>query len=125
MGIGALVKDYPYRIARLEPLPELDQGQDFQAEREDLLLRLNYLVTYAPENMDYSPVLQSNEPFDALINLVARTLPLKHAEHYDLLAMDTIRERARKILAIIDDQIETMELMKRVDPHSPDLMTYN
>jgi len=50
------------------------------------------------------------------VNLVARTLPLKQAEQYLLLSMDSIRERTKRILWLIDDQIETIELLKRVDP---------
>ncbi len=125
VGFGQLIKDNPYRVAGLHELPEHDHAEDFKNEREDLLLRLNYLVEHAPENHDFSPIVHSEEPFTSLLNLVARTLPLKNEEHYKLLAMDSIRERTNKILWYIDDQIETIELFKQVDPKITDDITLN
>ncbi|MCF7826714.1 MAG: LON peptidase substrate-binding domain-containing protein [Candidatus Marinimicrobia bacterium] len=116
VGFGSIVKDNPFRVAEMIELPESDIKDEFISEREDLLLRLNYLVEQSPETLDFSPILGDQESFIALVNLVARTLPLKHAEQYSLLSMDSIRERARRILWLIDDQIETIELLKRVDP---------
>jgi len=125
VGFGPLIQDHPFRVAQLVELPERDHAEQFQSEREDLLLRLNYLIEHAPPDLDFTPVLHSAESFVALINLVARTLPLKNADQYKLLALDTIRERSQQILHIIDDQIETMELLKRVDPGSADLSGLN
>jgi len=56
---------------------------------------------------------------------VARTLPLKNDEQYALLSMDSVRERANRILWLIDDQIETIELLKRVDPRITDDISLN
>jgi Lon protease-like protein len=125
VGFGQMVKDNPFRVAELHELPEHDHAEDFKEEREDLLLRLNYLVEHAPDDLDFSPLLGSEDSFISLINLVARTLPLRNGEHYKLLAMDSIRERASRILWHIDDQIETIELLKRVDPGIMDDVTLN
>lgn len=125
VGFGEVVKDNPFRVAELIELPESD-GQDiFNDEREDLLLRLNYLVEQSPDNHDFTPILREQESFTALVNLVARTLPLKNDEVYGLLSMDSIRERANRILWLIDDQIETIELLKRVDPKITDDIILN
>ncbi|MEA3287739.1 MAG: LON peptidase substrate-binding domain-containing protein [Candidatus Marinimicrobia bacterium] len=125
VGFGQLVKDNPFRVAELHELPEHDRAENFSDEREDLLLRLNYLVEHSPDSLDFSPILDSEQPFVSLVNLVARTLPLRNGEHYKLLAMDSIRERASRILWHIDDQIETLELLKRVDPGITDDITLN
>jgi len=125
VGFGEIVKDNPFRVAELIELPESDTGDDFVAEREDLLLRLNYLVEQSPDTLDFSPILGEQEPFIALVNLVARTLPLKNAEQYALLSMDSVKERANRILWLIDDQIETIELLKRVDPKITDDISLN
>ncbi|MBC8192461.1 MAG: LON peptidase substrate-binding domain-containing protein [Candidatus Marinimicrobia bacterium] len=125
VGFGQVVKDNPYRVAELIELPESDSGNDFIAEREDLLLRLNYLVEQSPENLDFTPILGEQESFIALVNLVARTLPMKNDEQYSLLSMDSVRERANRILWLIDDQIETIELLKRVDPRITDDISLN
>ena len=116
VGFGQMIKDNPFRVAELHELAEHDHSADFKDEREDLLLRLNYLVEHSPDELDFSPILGGEESFVSLVNLVARTLPLPNGEHYRLLAMDSIRERASRILWHIDDQIETIELLKRVDP---------
>jgi len=125
VGFGELIKDNPFRVAEMVELPESDQEKDFKNERQDLLLRLNYLIEQSPEALDFSPILGENESFIALVNLVSRTLPLKDGEHYQLLAMDSISDRANRILWHIDDQIETIELLKRVDPRITEDLTLN
>ncbi|MBC8377267.1 MAG: LON peptidase substrate-binding domain-containing protein [FCB group bacterium] len=125
VGFGEIVKDNPFRVAELIELPESDSENDFIDEREDLLLRLNYLVEQSPDTLDFSPILGEQESFIALVNLVARTLPLKNDEQYALLSMDSVRERANRILWLIDDQIETIELLKRVDPRITDDISLN
>ncbi|NQT63913.1 MAG: LON peptidase substrate-binding domain-containing protein [Candidatus Marinimicrobia bacterium] len=125
VGFGEIVKDNPFRVAELIELPESDSENDFIDEREDLLLRLNYLVEQSPDTLDFSPILGEQESFISLVNLVARTLPLKNDEQYALLSMDSVRERANRILWLIDDQIETIELLKRVDPRITDDISLN
>ena len=125
VGFGEIVKDNPFRVAELIELPESDSGADFIDEREDLLLRLNYLVEQSPDTLDFTPILGEQESFIGLVNLVARTLPLKNGEQYSLLAMDSVRDRANRILWLIDDQIETIELLKRVDPRITDDISLN
>jgi len=125
VGFGEIVKDNPFRVAELIELPESDAEHDFIDEREDLLLRLNYLVEQSPDTMDFTPILGEQESFIALVNLVARTLPIKNTEQYALLSMDSVGERARRILWLIDDQIETIELLKRIDPKITDDISLN
>lgn len=125
VGFGDIVKDNPFRVAELIELPENDTENEFSAEREDLLLRLNYLVEQSPDTLDFTPILGEQESFIGLVNLVARTLPLKNDEQYALLSMDSVRERAQRILWLIDDQIETIELLKRVDPKISDDISLN
>ncbi len=125
VGFGKMVKDNPYRVAEMTELPETDRENDFKSERQDLLLRLNYLVKQAPVELDFSPILGEQESFIALVNLVAKTLPLKNGEQYALLAMDSIRARANRVLWHIDDQIDTIELLKRIDPKSTDQISLN
>ncbi len=125
VGFGEMIKDNPYRVVELHELLEHDREEDFSGEHDDLMLRLNYLAEHSPDDHDFSPLLGGDDSFIALINLVARTLPLKNDEHYQLLAMDSIRARANQTLWYVDDQIETIELFKRVDPKITDDITYN
>ena len=111
VGFGEIVKDNPFRVAELIELPESDSGNDFIDEREDLLLRLNYLVEQSPDTLDFSPILEEQESFIALVNLVARTLPLKNDEQYALLSMDSVRERANRILWLIDDRLKPLNCL--------------
>ena len=125
VGFGKMVKDNPFRVSEMIELPESDTRDVFIEEREDLLLRLNYLVAQSPDTLDFSPILGEQESFIGLVNLVAHTLPLKNTEQYSLLSMDSVRERANRILWLIDDQIETLELLKRVDPGITDEISLN
>jgi len=125
VGFGQVIKDNPFRVVEMQELPEYDREHDFREEREDLLLRLNYLVEHSPEKLDFSPLLGGDDSFIALVNMIARTLPLKNTEHYQLLALDSVRERANGALRHIDDQIETIELMKRIDPRISDEISLN
>lgn len=125
VGFGREIKESPYRVIEMEKLPEKDLDEDFLEERENLLLRLNYLVEHSPEELDFTPILANEDSFVSLVNLIARTLPLKNIDHYKLLALDSIRDRANKTLWYIDDQIETIELLKRVDPKISDDISLN
>ena len=125
VGLGRVVQDNPYRVVEMEKLQESDLTEDFGDEREDLLLRLNYLMEHSPDDLDFSPILDQEDSFVSIVNLIARTLPLKSHQQYKLLAMDSIRDRANQTLWYIDDQIETIELLKRVDPKISDDIVLN
>lgn len=125
VGFGQMIKDNPFRVVEMQELRESDLENDFRDEREDLLLRLNYLVEHSLDDLDFSPILRQDESFIGLVNLIARTLPLKDEERYNLLAMDSIRDRANQTLWHIDDQIETIELLKQVDPQINEEITLN
>ena len=125
VGFGEMIQDNPYRVGQMQALPEKDTDNELREEREDLLMRLHFLVEQSPDSLDFSPILREEESIISVVNLVARTLPLKNSERYQLLSMDTIRERTDRVLWHIDDQIETIELLKRVDPASSDEIILN
>ena len=125
VGFGTLVKDNPYRVAEMQELREFDADDAFAEDRENILLRLNYLAEHSLEDADFSPLLDGEESFISLINMVSKLLPMTNAERYRLLAMDSIHDRAHQVLWHIDDQIETAELFKRIDPRISDDITLN
>lgn len=125
VGLGELVQDYPFRVVRLQRLPENDLEEAFEDERHQLQVRLEYLARHASEEVDFSPLLRGGESFRSLLNLVAKTLPLDVEAQYGLLTMDSMRERARRILWHLDDHIDTLELLKRVDPSTSDDISLN
>jgi hypothetical protein len=125
VGFGETVKDNPYRVMELHPLPESDGEDSFTEPRENILLRLNYLAENSSETMDFSPILTGDDSFISMINMVCRVLPMSNEERYALLALDSVEERANRVLWHIDDQIETLELFKRVDPRISDIISFN
>ncbi len=125
VGFGETVKDNPYRLMELYSLKEMDIESSFTEARENILLRLNYLAEHSMETVDFSPILSGDDSFIAMINMVCRILPMSNDERYGLLAMDSVEERANHVLWHIDDQIETLELFKRIDPKSSDIISYN
>ncbi len=125
VGFGELVQDYPYRVANLHNLEENDLQDDFQADKEALLQRLDYLAQHSSEEIDFSPLLSREESSISLINLVAKTLPIPPEDQYELFTLDRIRDRVDRVLWYLDDHIDTMELMKRVDPLSNNNISMN
>lgn len=125
VGFGELVQDYPYRVATLTNLDEDDIETDLQLEKEALLQRLDYLAKHSEEKIDFSPLLHRDQSGISLVNLVAKTLPVTPEEQYELLSMDKVRERAERVLWYLDDHIDTMALMEKVDPTSWENMTLN
>ena len=125
VGFGERIKDNPFQVAELYSLPEKDITQTFSEERENILMRLNYLAENSLEDADFSPLLAGDDSFISMVNMVCRILPMQNEERYHLLALDSIRDRANKVLWHIDDQIETLELFKQIDPKSTDVISYN
>ena len=125
VGFGRMIKDNPFRVAEMETLPEKDLDRDFSEARENLMMRLHYLAEHSLQDLDFSPLLREPESFVNLVNMVARVIPLSNTERYKLLAMDALLDRVNRMLWQIDDQIDTLELLKRVDPGSKDQISYN
>jgi hypothetical protein len=125
VGFSELVQDYPYRVSSLHSLPEKDLSVDFESQRQALLQRLGYLAEHADESVDFNVILTASDTFLSLVNLVAKTLPLTPQDQYSLISMDSLEERAAKVLWYLDDQIETLELLKQIDPQSTDAISLN
>jgi Lon protease-like protein len=116
VGIGELVKDFPYRVARVDLIPEDDINGMFEDEKREIILRLGYLAEFSTKGNAFTSILGNQEKFPLLVNVIARTVPVKQEQKYELLTMDTIKQRSKKVLWYLDDQIETLELLKKVDP---------
>jgi ATP-dependent Lon protease len=115
VGIGKLIKDFPYCVAEVEPIPEFDADQFYESEKREILLRLSYLAEYSIKGNAFTNILSNQESIALLVNIIAKTIPMKPNDKYNLLAMDSIKQRADKVLWFLDDQIETLELLKNVD----------
>jgi len=75
VGFGEVVKDNPFRVAELIELPEADAENEFIDEREDLLLRLNYLVEQSPDTLDFTPILGEREDLLLRLNYLVEQSP--------------------------------------------------
>ena len=125
VGFGVLVKESPFRVARLELLPEKDRGADFSDTQHTLIQKLTYLAKISRERVNLNYLYDPDTRFATVVNMIAKHLPLKPREHYNLLQEDYLQARADKVIWHLDDHIETMELLKKAGPLPPDVQFLN
>lgn len=119
VGFGNLVKESPFRVAKLEILPEKDREGDFSDIHLDLIQKLTYLAKVSDERINLNYLYDPGTKFATVVNMIAKHLPLKPREHYNLLREDSIQIRAERVIWHLDDHIETMELLKKAGPLLP------
>ncbi len=120
VGFGELVKEIPFRVAKLELLPERDRGEDFADLQQALIQKLTYLAKISKESVDLSYLYDPDTRFANVVNMIAKHLPLKPGDHYNLLKEDSLAARAEKVAWYLDDHTETLELLEKAGPLPPD-----
>ena len=119
VGFGQVIKESPFRVAKLDLLPEKDRDVDFSDLQHHLIQKLTYLAKISEEKVSLNYLYDPDTRFTTTVNMIAKHLPLKPIEHYNLLREDSLKTRAEKVLWHLDDHIETMELLKKAGPLPP------
>lgn len=119
VGFGELVKDLPFRVAKVKILPEKDRDRDFSDIHHTLIQKLTYLAKISEEKLNLNYLYDPGTKFATVVNMIAKHLPLKPRDHYNLLREDSIQVRAERVIWHLDDHIETMELLKKAGPLLP------
>lgn len=119
VGFGELIKEAPFRVAKLDLLPENDREIDFTDLQHTLIQKLTYLAKISQEQVNLNYLFDPDTRFTTIVNMIAKHLPLKPLEHYNLLKEDSLRTRANQVIWHLDDHIETMELLKKAGPLPP------
>lgn len=123
-----MVKNSPYRMVEAEPMEDTHYtpGSDEVAEKQnilgDLFSRFSELAAgMEPQAMELVPELD----FESLVNMVAMTLSLSTEQKQALLEISDISLRCDMLLPILQQQLETLILVRRFEHIKPENPTMN
>lgn len=125
VGFGEVIKESPFRVAKVELLPESDREQNFTDIQHTMIQKLTYLAKISREEVNLTYLYDPDTRFTTIVNMIAKHLPLKPLEHYNLLKEDSLETRAKQVIWHLDDHIETMELLKKAGPLPPNPQILN
>jgi Lon protease-like protein len=91
----------PYRLARVEPLPEAIAGEDRDAVRKHRT-RLEALLAAAVERSGADPKFPPAVPDEDLVNALAQYLQLEPLERQALLERQGILDRCRGLIELLE-----------------------
>jgi Lon protease-like protein len=106
--ISRIVKEFPYRAARLELMPEEPYAEDdplTQSEKHALATTFRKwagAVSGEPEEKSMAEVPQS---YEALVNAVCMATEASALEKLALLELDSVLERGRRVRALTEQRL--------------------
>ena len=110
------VGDDPYLVGEFSEVPEIvEESKELEAltrNVQNLFGRIIAAVPYLPEELQIAAA-NVDEP-SALSHLVASTMRLKTEEKQELLETADVAERLRKITAILNRELEVIELGSKI-----------
>jgi ATP-dependent Lon protease len=110
------VQDEPYLVGEFVEAPDvLEESREVEAltrNVQGLFARIIGLVPYLPEELQIA-VANVDDP-SALCNLVGSTLRLKTEEKQKLLELVEVHERLRETSAILNRELEVLELGSKI-----------
>ena len=98
------VREFPYRACEVEvlPTPPYDETDPFTGmERHALLEVTRRLLPLGPEAWLQPPLPSPDAPFEALVNAIAQAARLPLDARLELLAMDSLFDRARRLRELL------------------------
>jgi Lon protease-like protein len=105
---GRVVREYPYRAAVVNLLPEEPLSDDdplTELERRALLdAHMRLLRSMAPPGTEVPP-LDGATSLESLVNTACMSLIGDARIKHDLLSMDSVLERSRRVRALIEDHL--------------------
>jgi ATP-dependent Lon protease len=116
MHLDNPVETEPYLLAEFSPLPDqYEESRETEAltrSVQNLFARVIALVPYLPEELQLAAA-NVDDP-SALVHLVASTMRIPTEEKQGLLEMIDVEERLRAISAILNRELEVLELGTRI-----------
>jgi Lon protease-like protein len=103
--------DYPYRVARIRPLPEKlppEGGAGVQEARMGLVGAYSLLVSEITGQPATGLEGAVSAPFHALVNTFCAYIDLPPATKQGLLGLDDVLERCRAVTALIQSEVERL-----------------
>jgi ATP-dependent Lon protease len=110
------VEDDPYLVGRFVPVPDVvEETPEVEALTREVQAQFGRIIgmaAYLPEELQVAAA-NVDDP-SALSHLVASTLRLKTDERQDILETVSVVERLRKVLVILNRELEVSELGSRI-----------
>jgi ATP-dependent Lon protease len=110
------LQDEPYLVAEFAPLPdELVESREVEAltrNVQNLFTRVIELIPYLPAELQLAAA--NVEDPSSLAHLVASALRLKTEERQRLLELVNVEERLREVSAILNRELEVLELGTKI-----------
>jgi ATP-dependent Lon protease len=115
----------PYLIARIEPVPDrIDAGDDVEALRRavvDLFRRFLSLSNDAPGELA-ATVEALTEPRD-VVYFVASVVPLSGAVRQELLELDPVEAKLRRLIELLQHELAVRELGRKITTETQERMS--
>jgi ATP-dependent Lon protease len=111
------IQQEPYLKAKIEVIPDVEEQGDLEVEAlsrntMELFQRLISLVSYLPNELMVA-VLNTDEPRQ-LAYLVANAVRIDAEAAQQILEIDSVREKLRKLNALLSRELEVLELGQRL-----------
>ena len=121
-------QQFPYQKVEVKDAPEFDYDEcsDALVARRDLISRLfaRFMELATDGNRDIGSAMPQMD-FELLVNTVAMTLNITSEQKQGLLEMDDAFQRCDILNAILQQQIETLDIIRRFEHLKPDIPHFN
>jgi uncharacterized protein len=122
------VQHTPYQMVEVESIEDPEYGaltEDLMVNHNllgELFAKFTELATGANQHaLDLMPQLD----FESLVNMVAMTLNLAIEQKQTLLEIDDLSERCDMLVPILQQQLETLEIVRRFEHLKPENPHFN
>jgi ATP-dependent Lon protease len=116
IGLAELIERDPYLVGRVEPRPEpIVAGAEVEAltrAARELFARFVALSPELPDQLAVAAGMISDAP--TVSYLVASSLPLPSADAQELLELDSVVTRLRRLVEILQHEIQVREILQEI-----------
>ena len=102
---GTVRREFPYRACEVEPLPASPYDEEdplTRIERQALQSAVQRTVTAGAAAWNVSPMATTDASFETVVNTVAHALRLDTAGRLELLSIDSVIDRSRRLREHLD-----------------------
>ncbi len=104
----SVVREFPYRSVRVEPLPQHPHAEDdplVEMDRSDLATSFQRMLEAHGVPPASAPI-HSDMGYETLVNTICTTIDLRPVERLEMLALDSVIERGRRVRDLLERRLE-------------------
>jgi len=119
------VQEHPYLRAQIEVIPDHEEEESLEQEAlmratQDLFRRLVELVPHMPEELETAAINAGSAR--QLAYLVAASVRMDPAQAQEILEIDSVSQKLRKLNSILTKELEVLELGRKIQSQAQDEM---